>query len=158
MTRLQNLATLAIAVVITSASVQAQPKDPALGTWVLNVAKSKFSPGPAPKSQTRTYTIAGDKVAATFEGVGADGKPLKIEFTATADGKDYAYKGDPAADAISFRRIDANTVEASVKKGGKEVHHATRVISKDGKTMTVTMTGKDAKGQALHNVLVFDRK
>ena len=159
MTRLQNLATLALTLVVTSASsIQAQPKDPVLGTWVLNVGKSKFSPGPAPKSQTRTYVVAGDKIAATFDGVGADGKAMKVDFTALADGKDYPYKGDPTADAISFHRIDANTVDASVKKGGKEVHHAKRVISKDGKTMTVTMTGKDAKGQAMHNVLVFDRK
>ena len=157
MTRLSKLAALALAVV-TSMPLYAQPSNPVLGTWELNLAKSKFSPGPAPKSETRTYVIAGDKVAATFDGVGADGKRVKIEFTATADGKDYPYKGDPAADAISFRRIDASTVEASVKKGGKELHHATRVVSADGKTMTVTMTAKDAKGRAIHNVLVFDRK
>jgi hypothetical protein len=42
--------------------------------------------------------------------------------------------------------------------GGKVVGNWTRKVSADGKTMTVTYKGTDAKGQKVSNVLVFDRK
>lgn len=158
MPRLQSITALALAAVVTAAAAHAQAKDPVIGTWALNVAKSKFNLGPAPKSQLRGYVKSGDKIDATFTGVNADGKPMKIEFSSAYDGKDYAYVGDPNADAISFKRIDAYTVEATVKKGGTVMYHATRVISKDGKIMTVTQAGKDANGKDSKNVLVFDKK
>src|SRR5580700_4132112 len=50
--------------------------DPAIGTWVLNVEKSKFTPGPEPKSQTRTYTQTADGVTLTISGVAADGSTM----------------------------------------------------------------------------------
>ena len=118
MTRLRSIAALALAAVVTAAGAHAQAKDPVIGTWALNVAKSKFNPGPPPKSQLRGYVKSGDKIEATFTGVNADGTPMKIMFTSAYDGKDYAFTGDPNADAISFKRVDAHTVEATAKKGG----------------------------------------
>jgi hypothetical protein len=39
--------------------------------------------------------------------------------------------------------------------GGKPVMNSKVVIAKDGKTLTVTQDGTDAKGQAIHNVIHF---
>ena len=91
-----------------------------VGTWKLNLAKSKYSPGPAPKSQTLKIEAWGnDGVKYTADGVGADGKPTHAEFQAKYDGKDYPFKGNPDADMLSYKRIDANTLEATTKLNGK---------------------------------------
>lgn len=51
MRRLTVLLTVAVFVVLIAADGLAQAPS-ALGTWTLNVAKSTYDPGPAPKSQT----------------------------------------------------------------------------------------------------------
>jgi len=153
--------TLAFGAVLTLAvpvmSLSAQAADPASGTWELNLAKSKFSPGPAPKSLTRTYAVNGADVKYSLKGLDAEGKPILVEYSAKLDGKDYPVTGSPDFDAISFKQLDAGTMEATLKKGGKVVQTSKRVVSKDGKTLTLTTTGTNAKGQAINNVSVFDK-
>jgi hypothetical protein len=56
------------------------------------------------------------------------------------------------------KRIDANTVESTQKKGGKVMLQTRRVVSADGKTMTATATGTNAAGKRVKNVEVFDKK
>jgi hypothetical protein len=129
-----------------------------VGTWKLNVAKSTYSPDPAPKSQTLKIEGWEDGVKYTSDGIGADGKPTHSEFSAKYDGKDYPFKGNPDADTLSYKRIDANTVEAVTKKDGKTTITAKVVVSKDGKTRTLTMTGKNAKGQGVNNTVVYERQ
>ena len=136
----------------------AQAADPASGTWELNLAKSKFSPGPPPKSLTRTFEVTGADVKYTLKGIDAEGKPTLVQFTAKYDGKDYPVTGSPDFDAISLKRVDAVTTHATLKKGGKVVQTSTRVVSKDGKTLTLTVKGTNAKGQAVNNVTVFDKR
>ena len=139
-------------------SLSAQAADPASGIWELNLAKSKFSPGPPPKSQTRTFEVSGADVKYTLKGIDAEGKPTLVQFTAKYDGKDYPVTGSPDFDAISLKHVDAVTTEATLKKGGKVVQTSTRVVSKDGKTLTLTVKGTNAKGQAVNNVSVFDKR
>jgi hypothetical protein len=139
-------------------SLSAQAADPMSGTWELNLAKSKFTPGPAPKNQTRTYDVTGEDVKFTAKGINADGKPTLVEYTAKYDGKDYPVTGSQNFDAISLKRVDAVTSEATLKKGGKVVQTTKRVVSKDGKTLTLTAKGTNAKGQAVNDVLVFDKR
>ena len=137
--------------------VLAQASDPLAGTWELNVAKSKFSPGPSPKSQTRIYETSGQTVKYTGKGVDGEGKPSLIQWTASYDGKEYPITGDPGADAISFKRIDASRIDFTQKKAGKVVGTGTRSTT-DGKVMTVTYSGTNAKGQAFNNVMVFEKR
>ena len=148
------LATLAA--FATSAS--AQSADRGMGTWKLNVEKSKYSLGPAPKSLTAKFEPAGKGVKLTTEGVGADGKPNATEYTANYDGKDVPLKGSPAADTVSLVRKDAQTTIRTDKKAGKVVQTLTRVVSKDGKSFTVTVKGTSAKGEPVNNLLVFEKQ
>lgn len=157
MSRTLVLGTL-LAVAVPSAAVSAQGKDPVLGTWKLNVAKSTYSAGNAPKSGTRVYTAAPKGYKLVSTGVGADGKPTHSEFTAAYDGKNYAITGSPLADSIWVKRIDANTIEAQQSKAGKMVQHTTRVISSDGKTLTSTAKGTNAAGKAYTNVEIFEKQ
>ena len=91
--------------------VAAQTADPLIGTWELNIAKSKYNSGPAPKSETRTYVVVGQDIKATSEGVDADGKPTSGQWTVNYDGKDRPATGRPDLDALSVKRIDAFTAE-----------------------------------------------
>jgi hypothetical protein len=141
----------------------AQAADSLVGTWELNIAKSTYNPGPAPKSETRTYVVVvGQDINATSKGVDAEGKPTSGQWTVNYDGRDRPVTGSPAdsgdLDAVSLKRIDTFTTEFTQKRAGKVVATGTRVISKDGKIMTITTKGTNAKGQAFNNVQVFDKR
>lgn len=151
------VALLASPAVISRHVVLAQD-NPHVGTWVLNVAKSKYSPGPAPKEQTTVFSAVGKGMKASTKGISADGKPTMTEYTANYDGKDYPAKGNPDWDAVALRQVDSHTIEFTRKRGGKTVQTATSVVSKDGKTRTITATGVNAQGQKISTVGVYDRK
>jgi hypothetical protein len=127
-------------------------------TWTLNPAKTTYSPPPAPKSVTLTIVADGKTYKLHSEGVDGAGKPLMADLTAGFDGKDVAPKGIPYGDTVSVKRIDANTVEATMKKGGTTLETVTSVGSKDGKTRPSTFVGKDEAGRDVHNVAVYDKQ
>ena len=131
--------------------------DPVVGTWTLNVAKSKFEPGPALKNSTVTFSPAGEGVRVVAEFVGPDG-PVKTDYTGNYDGKDYPITGATGVDTVTLKRIDANSTERIDKSGGKVIGTWTRRVSADGKTLTVTYKGTDAKGQKVNNLMIFERK
>jgi len=136
-------------------------QDAHVGTWKLNLAKSKFEPpstAPAPQSVTRKYEMFGDGLKATFETVGADGKQTTATYRAHFDGKDYPFIGNPNFDAIALKRIDASTFESTQKKAGKVVTTGRNVVSQDGKTMTFTSQGTNAQGQPTSTVQVFEKQ
>jgi len=139
-------------------SVSAQASDARIGTWRLNVAKSKYSPGPAPQSQTLKVEASGQGEKVTTEGVNTAGTPTMTQYTANFDGKDYPLTGSQNADKVSLKRIDARTTERTDKKGDTVVLTFTQVVSQDGKTMTVTTKGTNAQGQAVDNVAVFEKQ
>ncbi len=129
-----------------------------LGSWKLNVAASKFSTGPAPKSQSVTFAAVEGGIKLTSNLVDAEGKPTTGEYVSKFDGTDVPWKGNPDADTSSAKRIDDNTYENAWKKDGKVVRNAKVVVSPDGKTLTITQTGMDSKGGAVDNTLVLDRQ
>jgi hypothetical protein len=147
-----------LAAAIPAVSAFAQGSDPIYGTWKLNVAKSTYSAGNVPKSQTRVYAAAGKGYKFTATGVDAAGKATKTEFTVAYDGKNVPVTGSAAYDSINVKRVDANTLEAVQSKGGKVVGRTHRVLSKDGKTLTTTGTGTNAQGKAYTNVEVFEKQ
>jgi hypothetical protein len=147
---------IVIAVALGSSGV-AQGPDPRIGTWKLDVAKSKYSPGPAPKSGTVTFSAAGQGVKAAIEMVGPDGSKTQWGYTANFDGKPHPVTGNADGDMVVLKRVNANTVETAYTLKGKPTTVNTGVVSADGKTYTVTTKGTDAKGQKVENVLVFVR-
>jgi hypothetical protein len=151
-----TLAVFALAIPVRQAS--AQSADPVIGTWHLDIAHSKFSSGPAPKSQTRTYEVSGDFVKQTGDSVDSQGNPVHVEFTAKYDGKDYPMTGNADADTIAMTRVDAYTTKSTLKKAGQAVVHSIRHITKDGKKMTVKSQGTNTKGEKFENILTFERQ
>jgi hypothetical protein len=149
--------TVGIVLVAGLSILSAQGADPRVGTWHLNVAKSKYSPGPAPKSQMLKIEAAGKGETVSSETVSATGEKTTTSYTAEFDGKPHPLKGSALADMVTLKRIDANTTERVDSKGGKTVTTYHRVVSQDGKTMTVTSKGTNAQGQATSNVVVFEK-
>lgn len=133
--------------------------DPQVGVWTLNVAKSKYSPGPAPKSATTKIDAAGAGTKVIVDQALADGTMRHWEFTANYDGKDSPVTGNnPDADMVARTRINATTVQTISKKGGKVTTTQTSAVSSDGKTRTVTTKGVNASGQQVNNVAVYEKQ
>jgi hypothetical protein len=156
--RISTTVAAACAALLFAGATSAQSKDPVIGKWTMNIAKSKMSPGPAPKSATIVFSASGaDGVKAVFDGVTDTGDKVHWEYTATHDGKDHPMTGNPDADMISLKRINANSVETTYKLKGKATVVNVRTVSADGKTMTVTTKGTNAQGQKVDNTLLFEK-
>ena len=136
----------------------AQSTDPFMGTWRLNVQKSKYTPGPVPKSIVAIYEPAGKGVKVSVTSETAEGK-VQYSYTSNLDSSDSPVTGNnPNADTVAVRRIDARTLEVVSKKGGKVTFTQRNVLAPDGKSRTVTTTGTDAQGQKVNNVGVFEKQ
>ena len=150
-------ALLVIFVLVLAAGSLAWAKDnPFVGTWKLNVAASKFNPGPAPQSQTRTWDASG---MVKVNGVGATGKTFSYGYSIKGDGKDYPTMGaiPNKADMISTKKIDANTYEAKFTTAGKQVETTTFTVSNGGKTLTIHAMGSADAG-FVENLQVLDKQ
>lgn len=132
--------------------------DPALGTWKLNPAKSAYVPGPKPKTATITYEETADGIKRTGQSVDGEGKTSSFTYVAKYDGQDYRVSGTDLYDTISIKRINDHAVESTLKKSGKVMSKARRVISKDGKTMTLRINGTDANGEKMLNFAVYEKQ
>ena len=131
--------------------------DAFIGTWKLNEAKSKIAVGSL-KNTTVVYEAAGDSVKVTTDGTDGDGKPSHSEWTGKYDGKDYPVTGDGSADTRSYKKVDDQTLAFTNKKGDKVTITGRGVISADGKTRTVTITGTDSKGKKFTSTAVYDKQ
>jgi hypothetical protein len=160
---MKKMPTRALAVLIgfvmaLAAATQAQAPKGLEGTWKLNAAKSKFSPGPPPKTMTVTYSTVGkDGVKIVVDMTPATGAAQHWEMTAHYDGKEYPVKGNPNADMVSVKLIDATTGESTFKKAGKVTAVNTRTLSADGKTLTVTSKGVTEDGKPRNDVQVLEK-
>ncbi len=145
-----------VVVVLAAGSLLLAQDNPFVGTWKLNVAKSKYNPGPAPQSQTRKWDASG---MVMVEGVNAAGKAVSYGYTVNGDGKEYPTMGSVpnTADKITSKRLDANTFEANFTKAGKHVETATFKVSNGGKTLTIMAKGATDAG-AFDNTLVWDKQ
>ncbi len=148
---------MALATVLVSSSM-ALAADNWLGTWKLNLAKSTFSPGPAPKSLTLKWEATPAGIKLTSDGVDAKGKATQGGYVSKFDGQEVPNTGNPDADTVLPKRLDDNSFQNLWKVGGKVTITAQVVVSKDGKTLNITHTGKNAKGETVNNQLVYERQ
>ena len=156
-------ALLAVAVLAVATNAAAQSKnDPSLGTWKLNVAKSKFMPGPPIKGDTRSYEVndAGWLVVTT-ETIQPDGRRTGVRFAAKFDGRAYPQIGRfaPTVTLITYEPVNALTLKYTQRdSSGKVLSTNTRTVSADGKTMTIEQRSTDEKGRPSVNVELFERQ
>jgi hypothetical protein len=126
----------------------------------VNPAKSKSTGANPIKSRTEVREATPDggvKVTSTRQM--ADGTTINFSYTFKYDGKEYPVTGGPF-DTISAKRVDANTTTTEVINKADGTYHQTTqsVISKDGKTWTMTAEGTDAKGKPVTATIVFEKQ
>ena len=127
--------------VVTSAQskTDVSGEEPLLGTWHLNVSQSRYSPGPPPTSQTRTYEKHRFGIQATVRTAYADGRSTTVQSVWDYDSMEHPVTGSEDTDSIKVQQINPHTHEATLSHAGKETGTFQRVISKDGTQMTVTI-------------------
>ena len=109
-------------------------------------------------TEPRTYVSVRQEIKAASQGVDGYGQPLTREWTIVYDGRDRPVTGDSDVDMLSLTRTDALTSAFVQKRAGRVVSTGTQAISRDGKVMTVTTNGINAKGQTINDVAVFDKQ
>ena len=149
---------LAVALVVAG-TLLAQAQESLFGTWKMNAAKSKYSPGPAPKSSLAKWEAFQGGVKLTVDVVPAKGETQHYESSGKFDGKDNPVEGNnPDGDAVAFSKIDDRTYEVVTKKGGETTLTAHIVVAADGKTRITTQTGKNAQGQTVKNTMFYEKQ
>jgi len=145
---------------VTGVAIAAgRASDPVVGTWKLDVAKSKFVHGPVLKDDTRIYEESPDGIMrVTLKMLDSDGRETTLTRIFKEDGKDYPVNDSPGVDSISETRVNANVAEYAEKKAGKTTLTGRRVLSQDGKMLTVTEKGTDeTTGTEIEHTLVYER-
>src|SRR5579863_7442006 len=149
---MKRLLTFALATLVITSTAAAFGADNSLGTWKLNPAKSKYSPGPLPvKSITAVREAADNSVKVTTTGERSDGSAINTTYTAKFDGSPASLSGQGAPyDTISLKQVNANTFTYEAKNSATKYHATGKlVISADGKTMTTKAKGTDADGKPM---------
>ena len=161
MNRRTTLVSIALLSLVACTFPQASfaQSDSMSGLWQVNVAKSKYDPGPPPKSQTVYFQGEGQNRKVTIVGITATGNPQLATFTEfVEDGKPHPVTGLAGIDAQAYTRVDARTLNVSRFKDGKVIQTGTWIVSPDGKALTVTFTGSNANGRQVNNILVYDKQ
>lgn len=149
---LKTIVMLAVTAIALSAA------EPYLGTWKANLAKSKYNPGPAPKSTVVTYTKDGEWVVLKSDTVSADGQTVSRTNRYKRDGKEYPFNGPQGKGTIAVKAINDYVTDAVLKSNSGPTVMVHTVISKDGKTRTQTSTGTNADGKKMQNTVVYDKQ
>jgi hypothetical protein len=155
--RLAVLATVAVVsvpAVPPNAHSQSPAADALIGTWQLDAAKSKYSPGPGPKSETRVYRLVEGGIKAVITRTHRDGQVETIEYGANQDSINHVI-GTPDYDAVTLKKVDAFISEATLSHAGRLFGTARRVIAKDGMSMVITFR-QDAQ-PPITNVAVYNK-
>lgn len=128
-----------------------------VGTWKLNLAKSMFHSGPAPKAANiHTWWWDGDSLKHKVERLNEKGEVIAVggQWIAKYDSQDHLSGGEDES-RVSLKRIDAYTSEMTEGVPGKPLSLFKQVVSKDGKTLTIT---RQTEGQDAIDVLVHDKQ
>jgi hypothetical protein len=131
--------------------------NPNMGTWKLNEAKSKLAAGML-KNTMVVYSADGDSIKVVTDGTDGKGNPMHTEWNGKFDGKDYPLSGDPAADSRSYKKVNEQTLTTTNKKDGKVAASGQIVVSKDGKTRTLTLSVKDSAGKKITSTAIYDKQ
>lgn len=129
------------------------------GTWKADVAKSRYSPGPGPKSETLRFEVVGDGFKVSLNGVNQQG-PYHSEAIGKFDGVDVPVVAAPAPQGAvwtdAFRRIDDHTWDIVIKMNGVTRLVVHNVVSADGKTMDAVSTV--TTGGRINQVVHYDKQ
>jgi hypothetical protein len=132
--------------------------DPWIGTWQLNLAESKYSPGPPPKSGSVNIQGEGQNRKATVAGINAGGNSFTQVYMFIHDSQQHPVTGAPGCDALAYTPVDDYTINWTCTKGGQVMTTGSDRLSRDGKTFTITIIGFNANGRRISDIAVYDKQ
>jgi len=131
--------------------------DPFVGTWKLDTAKTKYTTGTPPKSQTVTIKEAGTDLDVNVTGTAGDGSPITSHYTVPAGGGAGKIISSPY-DGVNSKRTSPSERSVDYSKGGKVVYKTASKLSADGKTLTVKAKGTNAMGQSVEGTNIYTKQ
>ena len=149
-----------VSVILAAVTLTAFGADNTIGTWKLNVEKSKYTPAPIPvKSLTVVREAMEGGVMQKTTGEQAGGTPISASYKAKYDGNDVPVTGNAPYDTIAVKQVNANTLTDERKKTGGPYKATSRTeVSNGGKTMTTTTKGTNGQGKAFNSTFVFEKQ
>ena len=135
--------------------------DNTLGTWKLDAAKSKNAVGQSPmKSLIVVRVAAEDAVNVSVKGERENGSKIAVSYTAKYDGKAVKIWGSGLPyDTLALKQVDADTVtDTRWKKSGKYKGTGKFVVSKDGKSATLSVKGTGEDGKPFDSLTAYDKQ
>ena len=146
-----------VAIAAVASGILLAQSNPFVGTWKLNLAKSK-DPGAFPKEETLQVQLVGGQRQVTIKGTSTNGLPISFKYEVPDKGGAGKVLAGGPYDAVSGKRIDANTREVSYMVRGKDVLQLRSAVSKDGNTMSLTVEGTDDHGKTFSGLAVFEKQ
>jgi hypothetical protein len=156
----QSMRNAMLSLALLALAGQLLAADPLMGTWKLNLDKSKYGTLSLPKSLTRIFATPQEgEIQFTVDEVTATGTAIHIKWTGRYDAKDYPSTGAMSYDSAAVKRAFNGSLEWTFKKDGKFVAKGTSIVSRDGKTLTITWIAKNPQGaDDLTLVHVYDKQ
>jgi hypothetical protein len=128
------------------------------GTWKLNTAKSRYVGMPMPKDLTVTYTPEGSGWRYQAKGTSGTGQPIDAHFSYVKDGEEIKTTGFPNWDTLVLQNAKSDKGTGTLKRQGKVVGSVTRVVSADGKMMTIRGKITTPEGKQATYVSMYDKQ
>ncbi len=150
---------IAALVILVVSPARALAKDPFLGKWKLDVGQSRYPPRACPKSMEIEMRPAEGGVWYHSDATYGNGGEIHAQYTAGYDGKEVLVSGTRGLLLpVSLKRVNPRIVVATYSRGMQVVATSKRMVSPDGRRMTITTTSVDASGKRSTTVGVFRRK
>lgn len=156
------VATLTMASLLCASLSVAQDAPPIVGIWKLNRERSQMPPAPPGWLDVRQYTLRPDGYLVGLLVTSNDRGYHYLQFTAKSDGTDYPeYSDDLLAEMIATKKPTIRTYSETVineyetawadKVNGKVTASGSKIVSKDRRTLTITVDGRSQN-------IVYDRQ
>jgi len=145
--------------VLLLSTVSTASTDPFVGKWILNVHRSNYPPGTCPKRMVIEMATAGDGIRYHSETTYANGSTTQATYRAQYNGQEAIVTGAHGLLLpVSLKRINSHTVVASYTRLLQVTATSRRVVSADGRTMTITTVSKDRSGKRFTTLGVYQRQ
>jgi hypothetical protein len=132
--------------------------DPFVGQWTMNVKKSRYASGTCPKSMMINMDAVDRGIRYYSETIYPDGRAGHSRYSANYNGTQVIVMGDHGMLLpVSLKQLDSNTVVASYTSALQVVATSRRVVSKDGRLMTITTTSRDRSGKSVTTIGVYEK-
>ena len=127
------------------------------GAWRLRPAESRYEHGKPPREAVYQIEREGPFLLFAARWISAEGRRLEMSFAAIPDGEPHPYDDPAVADTVTATLVGARTLDTTAVLSGRTVAHGRRVLSEDGRTLTITQSGTTPDGNPFANISVYER-